>query len=137
VALHKELRPLLHSGVTVRADDPGEGTVLHGVVGSGDAVFAYVRLSTSGDVVPPRLTLPGLDPAHRYRVAVRAEIGLPDAFTAQPPWTSSGVTLSGAALAHIGLAAPLLHPGQAALLHLTPNPVTAVHPVDHGQKVVS
>lgn len=38
--LYKELRGLLHSGRTVRADDPGERLLLHGVVGPPGAVYA-------------------------------------------------------------------------------------------------
>lgn len=116
--LYKELRVLLHTGTTVRADDPGEGTLLHGVVGEEGGVFAYVRLGTGVDVVPPPLLLPGLNPARRYRV--RARTTVPTNGRAQPPWTTEGVELPGAALTRIGFAAPLLQPDQAVVLHATP-----------------
>lgn len=116
-ALYKELRGLLHSGTTVRSDDAGDGALLHGVVGPDAAVYAYVRLATGPDVVAPRLRLPGLDPARRYRLRVRTEVGEPG--RAQPPWCATGVELSGAALGRVGVAAPLLHPDQAVLLHAT------------------
>lgn len=115
--LYKELRAILHTGVTVRADDPGEGALLHGVVdtaGSG-AVYAYVRLASTVDVIPPRLLLPGLHPARTYRV--RARGGVPSSARAQTPWLEEGVELPGSVLTRVGLAPPLLHPDQAVLLH--------------------
>ncbi len=114
-ALYTELRAVLHSGRTVRADDPGEGALLHGVVGEDEAVYAYVRLTTTVDVVPPRLRLPGLDPARRYRVQARLS-GLSSG-RSQTPWLAKGVELPGAALTRIGVAPPLLHPDQAVVLH--------------------
>jgi alpha-galactosidase len=113
-ALYKELRGVLHGGTTVRAD-PGEGALLHGVVTGAAAVYAYVRLATTVDVVPPRVLLPGLDPARLYRVQVRLA-GVSSA-RSQTPWLEKGVELPGAALARIGLAPPLLQPDQALVLH--------------------
>jgi len=96
----------------------GEGALLHGVVTAEQAVYAYVRLATSVDAVPSRLRLPGLDPARTYRVRVRPEVGdVPTSGRSQAPWLGMGVELPGAALTRIGLAAPLLHPDQAVLLH--------------------
>ena len=116
--LYRELRGVLHSGRTVRSDDVGEGALLHGVVTEHAAVYAYVRLSSTVDVVPAPLLLPGLDPARTYRVQERTEIGdVPTSARAQTPWLATGVELSGAALGRIGLAAPLLHPDHAVLLH--------------------
>jgi alpha-galactosidase len=112
--LYKELRGVLHSGTTVRAD-PGEGALLHGVVTGDEAVYAYVRLATTVDVVPPRVLLPGLDPARQYRVQVRLA-GISSA-RSQTPWLEKGVELPGAALTRIGLAPPLLQPDQAVVLH--------------------
>jgi alpha-galactosidase len=122
VALHKELRGLLHTGETVRVDDAGDGALLHGVVGPAGGVFAYVRLATTIDVVPPRLRLPGLDPARRHRVRVRPEASpAPETGRiAQPPWVADGVETTGAALAHVGLAAPVLHVDEGLVLHVTP-----------------
>jgi alpha-galactosidase len=120
--LYKELRGLLHSGRTVRADDPGEGLVLHGVVGPSGAVYAYLRLTSGPDGLAPRLRLPGLDPARRYRVRLRPEVGPPEPSFAirQPAWLDTGVELTGGAFGHVGVAAPLLAPGQAVLLHAEP-----------------
>ncbi|MCY7342186.1 MAG: alpha-galactosidase [Pseudonocardia sp.] len=119
-ALYRELRGLLHSGVTVRADHVGEGALLHGVIGADDAVFTYARLTTTVDVIPARLLLPGLDPARRYRLRVRTEVGeVPVNGVAQPAWLAEELELPGSALTRIGLPAPLLSPGQAVLLQAT------------------
>lgn len=120
--LYKELRGLLHTGRTVRADDPGEGLLLHGVVGPEGGVYAYLRLDSGADALAPRLRLPGLDPARRHRLRLRPEAGelRPSFAIAQPPWLDTGVELTGAALARVGVAAPLLAPGQAVLLHAVP-----------------
>ncbi|WP_454113978.1 alpha-galactosidase [Microbacterium maritypicum] len=53
-ALYRELRPLLHSGVTVRSDEVDDQTLLHGVVAADGsrAVYAWVRLGTSVTASP-------------------------------------------------------------------------------------
>ncbi|MFC0429741.1 alpha-galactosidase [Kutzneria buriramensis] len=121
IAVYKRLRPLLHGGVTVRADHTDHGSLLHGVVGDGHAVFCYARLETSPDAVPARLRFPGLDPARRYTVRAIPELApAASRFAQQTPWVATGVTLPGATLATFGLQAPLLGPAQALVLELTP-----------------
>ncbi len=115
-SLYKELRGVLHSGRTVRSDHAGEGGMLHGVVGEDEAVYAYVRLATTVDVIPPRLLLPGLDPARHYRVQARLT-GLSSG-RSQTPWLEKGAELPGVVLTRVGIAPPLLHPDQAVLLHV-------------------
>jgi alpha-galactosidase len=133
-ALYRELRPLLHAGTTVRADldapadgGPGPavdaGAVLHGVVAADrrQAVFAYVRLETGADAAPPAVRLPGLDPSLRYRLRLRPEVSSsPPVQQAPPPWTvqPDGAVVPGAALGTIGVARPVLGPGQGLLLQL-------------------
>ncbi|MFI7607475.1 alpha-galactosidase [Micromonospora sp. NPDC049366] len=122
VALHKRLRPLLHSGRTVRVDHPDPAVWAHGVVGYDGtaAVYAVSRLATSVAQVPGPVRLPGLDPGRRY--AVRPPAGVPGPATldrAAPPWLAHGVTLTGAALATVGLHLPALHPEQTLLLEVT------------------
>jgi alpha-galactosidase len=125
-ALYQELRPLLHGGTVVRADHPDPGAWLHGVVSADrrEAVFAFARLVTSPSASPGRLRLPGLDPGLRYLVRRRDEAG---AWTGtshgQPGWLVSGeITATGAVLAGVGLAAPILDPAQAVVLHLVAQP---------------
>lgn len=122
-ALYRELRPLLHGGDVVRADQAPEGMQLHGVVAAdrSEAVFALVRTATATPQLPGRLRLPGLDPAREYQVRVRHEIAEDDAYGATPPawYARGGVRATGAVLGALGFAAPQLHPEQALVLQVT------------------
>jgi alpha-galactosidase len=124
--LYRELRPLLHGGVTVRADLPDDGALLHGVVSHdrSHAVYAYVRLRTGDLVQDGAVPLPGLDSARRYRVRLRTELtdeGAAAPFvglTAGPPWTrkGDGLALPGSALGTSGVTLPLLRPASGVLV---------------------
>jgi alpha-galactosidase len=119
-ALYRELRPLLHGGVTVRGDHVDEGTLLHGIVAPDrrEAAFAWVRTETGGSAYSPRVPLPGLDPDLTYRVQVREELGKASRHEiADPAWVAAGACCTGAVLA-LGIPLPVLNPGQGMLLHL-------------------
>jgi len=125
IRLHKELRPLLHSGEVVRADTDEPAERLHGVVAADRtaAVFAFVQLSTGRSTRPGTRPLPGLDPERRYRVTLPA--GIPEPRTlqaAEPAWMpaarGAGLVTTGAVLTHAGLSLPVLVPGQALVLVL-------------------
>lgn len=124
-ALYKELRPLLHAGVSVHADDIDEGASLSGVVSEdrGHAIFFWVRTQTSGTAHTPRVRIPGLRAEAVYEVRVRDEIGAASRHeVADPSWfPASGqrVTLSGEVLTTAGVPLPLLDPGNALLLEFT------------------
>ncbi|MFI1994366.1 alpha-galactosidase [Actinoplanes sp. NPDC020271] len=117
---YQRLRPLLHSGVVVRADTPDPAVLLHGVVAQdrSSAVFALVTLDSPAAALPPPIRFPGLDPDRLYTVRT---LGHPPRVVqdAPPPWLAAGaVTLPGRVLAEVGLPAPLLVPEQAVLLSL-------------------
>jgi alpha-galactosidase len=133
IALHKRLRPLLHTGDVVRADHPDPASWLHGVVSAdrGHAVFAYARLTTSVDSNPAALRFPGLDPQATYLVRVLPEL-LPSALrkdrSRQPKWLRAGeITVPGAVLAGPGLAAPALQPANALVFELTRVPPATLY----------
>ncbi|WP_326570859.1 alpha-galactosidase [Actinacidiphila glaucinigra] len=124
-ALYREMRPLLHGGRTVRADLPGDATLLHGVVAHDGtaALYCWARVATSPEGQPGRTPLPGLDPALRYRVRVRTDIGLPSFHQRSgPAWLTEAVddrlTLPGTLLTAAGLPMPQLNPEQALLIEL-------------------
>jgi len=121
--LYRELRGLLHTGEVVRADHPDWGAWLHGVVSQdrSQAVFCYVRLESSADILPGRLRLPGLDPHRRYQVVRRDEAGgWSGTARRQPAWWQAGRAQAvGAVLGSVGLAAPMLDPAQAVVIQLT------------------
>jgi alpha-galactosidase len=119
--LYKELRPLIHGGVTVRADlggrAPGQagadrgdqGVYLHGVVSPSQdhALFAWVRLDTSASADTARVRFPGLDPARTYRVRVRGELGLPAFQQITPPaWLSPALDAAALGASGCGASSP-------------------------------
>jgi alpha-galactosidase len=119
IALYKQVRPLLHSGLTVRLDHPDPAGVAHGVVAADGsaALFCYAQVAASATITPLPLHITGLDPDRRY--AVRwlrlGEDGL-GPMKAPPPWLAEGVALTGRQLAAHGIALPVLHPEHAMLL---------------------
>lgn len=124
-ALYRELRPLLHTGTTVRADLAGDGSMLHGVVAAdaGHAVFAWVQLATGPDAGSMRVPIPGLDPAARYLIRERDELGSADPHQVRAPsWLEAPLSASGAMLAESGLPLPVMNPGSALLLEFIREP---------------
>ena len=120
VRVHKQLRPLLHSGRTVRGDHPGGDLSIAGVVSPDrtEAVYALSLLSRPVTWPPGAVRLPGLDNGIRYRLRQIGPGPLPP--NAGPPWQEgNGTVLSGRILAEAGIQVPLLNPEQAVLLHLT------------------
>ena len=117
VALHKKLRPLLHTGKVVRADRGPDDFLLHGVAAQDGsrAVYAAVQLTQSVTSAVGRVRLPGLDPQRTYRVSKTAAPG-PESRTAA--WSADGgsVELNGAALASVGVLIPAQWPENAILL---------------------
>ena len=126
IALYKQHRALLHSGVRVHADVVDPNLELHGVVAQdgGEALFAAVALGTLAAETPGRVGPPGLDPERMYRVegvlpAPHGAGGEHDAFVqiAPPAWWAEGFIASGRFLAEVGMPLPVLRPEHALLLH--------------------
>ncbi|WP_030434436.1 alpha-galactosidase [Actinoplanes subtropicus] len=121
IGLYKRLRPLLHTGRRVTADHPDPQAWLHGVVAPDrrQGVFALAQLGVSVAGAPPRLRLPGLDPAAVYTVTACPELALPrPGLDRRAPWLARPVQVSGAVLASAGLTAPLLDPAQAVVFEV-------------------
>jgi len=124
LSAYKELRPLLHSGRTVRLDPDEPGFGAHGVVSAlrDEALFALVWRDGS----PARVRLAGLDPAATYRLELAGPRPT-DGSAVNPSWavapsTGSGQAaprLTGRALETVGIALPAGRRGSALLLHLT------------------
>nr|WP_300340224.1 alpha-galactosidase [Actinomyces sp.] len=118
IALHKELRPLLHSGRTVHADLADDDNLrIEGVVSQdGDeALFeiACLGLQRSWPCAPR--PLPGLDPGRRYHVRLAAP-AYPELRLAAAWMEDDGVVLPGSYLSSTGLALPSLHPDHLVLV---------------------
>jgi alpha-galactosidase len=124
ISVYKELRGLLHSGVTVRADPSDEALWVHGIVApdGSEAVFEAVCIAMPRDAVPGPIRFPGLDPDAVYVVAV-VDLGVRTRArqSVAPAWTraSGELRLRGRVLAETGLAAPLLTPAHSLVFRLT------------------
>ncbi|MEZ0449507.1 alpha-galactosidase [Cellulomonas sp. ICMP 17802] len=120
VALYKDVRPLLHSGVSVHADLADPAVAVHGVVAQdgSDALFAIALTASSASGPADRVTLPGLDPDVTYHVRPQA----PGDGVDGPElawWTPEGLRLPGRLLSGAGLEAPRQLPERIALVRAT------------------
>lgn len=122
VALHKELRPLLHGGTVIRADHNDPAHWLHGVVATdrSEAVFAFVALETGAWAPPGRIRFPGLDDRSTYRVETLSPVARPSnhGLPALPDWSFAPIELSGRLLRTVGVQAPALPPEQLQLFRI-------------------
>ena len=128
MALHKRLRPLLHTGRVVHFDDVDPSLMVQGVIADdrSEAVISVAAMATADSAPIGRLVIPGLEPDAAYELAL-----LPPATSSRartphrpngnnhqlPPWLSTGIRLTGAALAYAGVQLPDLLPEQLFLLH--------------------
>ena len=119
IKLHKQLRPLLHSGRTWRipSDDPAHQ--IHAVIAEdqSEAVVMIAQLAMPTNSLSGHLRMPGLDAKALYRVSV---LDKPENYDGivnyQPPWTQSECKLSGAWCEEVGLAMPVLDAESAILI---------------------
>ncbi|MET0830153.1 MAG: alpha-galactosidase [Microbacterium sp.] len=121
IALHKELRSLLHTGTVVHEDPTNQAVWVEGVVAKdqSDAIYRMSVVDHSDTWPFGRITLPGLAPERRYHVSVQEPSRRSIDTSATPGWIADGVELTGAALAQIGIAAPLTSVDRLVLLRAT------------------
>jgi alpha-galactosidase len=105
----------------IRVDYPESHAYLHGVTAhdKSRAIFAYVQLTPTVAIHPSPLKFPGLDPSATYKVKAVFPAGKPRFMLISPPDWLNGVSLSGSALASIGVTAPILAPANAFLIEIT------------------
>ena len=116
---YKNNRDLIHSGRMVRSEIDST-TFVHGVVSQDQkqAVFAYVTLAAAAGSRPNAIVIPGLSQAKLYEVRAVFPMGEPTYIQrTQVAWLD-GVTLTGDALATVGLRAPILNPENAMLIEI-------------------
>ena len=118
---YKDNRTLLHSGKSVRIDYPDEHGYLYGVISADTkkSIFAYVQLTPTVTIHPASLKFAGLDAAANYLVKAVYPAGKPRFMLITPPQWMDGITMSGSALATIGVSAPILAPANAVLIEIT------------------
>ena len=120
VELHKELRPVLHHGRTVRFDAGDPACEAYGVIAVDQscAVIAIAQTATSNALSMGAVPIVGLDPERVYRVSV---IDLAERrggkAKQQTRWSVDGIELTGAQLA-AGLQPPTLDPEDAILVEI-------------------
>jgi alpha-galactosidase len=122
VALYKQHRALLHSGVAVHADFRDDAHRLQGVVARDgrEALYSFACVRSAEDEIPGRIALPGLEASRLYRVTVVFPTGaMPYEQRSVVPWTVDSVVASGSFLREVGLPMPILLPEHAILLHVT------------------
>jgi alpha-galactosidase len=118
IALHKQLRPLLHSGEVVHADLPNPALLLEGVVAQDrtDALYRLAVLDHSLIWPPGRVTLPGLDADVTYHVTAVATADVLRRQPQQSQWAVEGVFLSGGFLGEVGVQCPMFHVDELVLI---------------------
>jgi len=105
IGLYKRHRALIHSGRVVRIDTPDDTAWMHGVVAADQsaALMGYVQLDEPRNDQPAALRVPGLDPRRRYQVTdVTPGVRRPRR-SGPEEVRMTGLQVSGAALAEIGL----------------------------------
>ena len=123
IALHKQLRPLLHSGKVVRIDHHDPALQINGVIAQdqSSAVFLFSQLAMPTYTLSGNARLAGLDPTKHYRLTVLdqpASMRTGGVMKKLPLWLDEEMTLSGAWLAKAGIALPVLDPESALLIKL-------------------
>ena len=117
---YKDNRAHLHSGKVVRVDYPESDAYLYGVTAhdQSKAIYAYVQLTPTVAIFPAPLKFPALAENENYFVQAVFPAGKPRYMLITPPEWMAGITMSGSALAAIGVTAPILAPANAFLIEI-------------------
>lgn len=120
IALHKRLRPLLHSGRVARLPHPDTGAVGLVVIGDGHAIASLGQVETPPYPTPEPLEVTGLDPDATYAVTLLNPPTRPRAAMKRVPALARGETVraSGRLIAEVGLPLPILRAGEVAVFEL-------------------
>ncbi|CFV19370.1 alpha-galactosidase [Yersinia pseudotuberculosis] len=126
IALHKQLRPLLHSGNTIRLDHPDKTTLINAVIAHDQqqAVVLISQLALPEYALCGNVLIPGLNPSTHYQIEV---LDMPDSMhkprnntmKRYPSWLKSPLVVSGDWLEKAGIALPILNPESAILIQLS------------------
>ncbi len=121
VALHKRLRPLLHTGDVFRADHADPTVEIHGVIARdrGEAVIAVTRLSSGPSHHTAPIRVLGLQPDVMYEVR-HIPVGYEPLGSArqQPTWFNGKLMMTGRQLAALGFSVPEMRPENSLLFHI-------------------
>ncbi|MCG7588138.1 alpha-galactosidase [Photobacterium sp. OFAV2-7] len=121
IQLHKQLRPLLHSGDAIRLSTDDDAHLAHAVIATAQdkAVVLVAQLSMPTNSLSSTLRIPGLNKDKLYSISL---LDYPENFhdivNLQPLWTKEPVVASGEWLKKAGIAMPILDPESAILIGL-------------------
>lgn len=120
VALHKQLRGLIHAGDLYRLDGPANENAFGIVAKDGsEAVFAHTMIREQDAYFPGRLRLRGLDAGARYGARLVWPQTPPERASALWAALVEGAEFDGRALMAVGLQLPRMHPQSGLILHLS------------------
>ena len=121
IALHKDLRRLLHGGRLVRQASPGQGANAFVLVGDDGAVASLAQVETPRTAGAAPLRLSGLDPDAVYDVRLLNPPRRARAAMKHVPALARGETVraGGRWIAEAGLPTPILRAGEIAVFHLS------------------
>ena len=123
VALHQELRPLLHTGRVVRPESSDPAVLLHGVVAAdrSGALVAHVQLDESAHNRGVAVRVPGLDAEASYRLSWEGPVSLRHVSMSSPlpeEGPTAGVEVTGQVLAARGFWIPRRLPETVTLVRV-------------------
>ena len=120
VELHKQFRPLLHTGRVVRYDHGDPAAIAHAVIAQdqSEALVSFAQIATSDSLATGTVHITGLNSDQVYDVKL---LDIDDrawgkAFR-QPKWIDSDLQLTGGQLG-AGLQMPILDPESAIIIHI-------------------
>lgn len=122
MALHKQLRALLHSGVNWRIETDDDAQQAYAVVSKDQkqAVVLVAQLKMPTHSLSGRLYIPGLSKGAKYLVElVDMPSNIHNIVANQPAWMHNETILSGDWCEKVGLAMPLMDSETALLIKLT------------------
>ncbi|MFP5253153.1 MAG: alpha-galactosidase [Actinomycetes bacterium] len=119
VAVHKQVRALVATGRLVRGEHPDPAVLVTGVVAqdASEAVYVVAAIDSTLTRSPLPVSLPGLDPARRYRLRPLGPRGTGQLLAPSWSWVAEGhLDLPGSVI-EAGVRVPRMHPESAWVLH--------------------
>lgn len=123
IRLHKQLRPLLHTGKTWRIPTDDTAHQIHAVIAQdqSEGIIMVAQLAMPTHALSGNLRIPGLDLQAKYCISILDKpSNYNDIVNYQPPWTTEiECELSGQWCQKVGLTLPILDAETAILIKVT------------------
>jgi alpha-galactosidase len=119
ITLHKQYRPLLHSGEVFYLDSCDNTRNVYGVMNKREMLVTVCQLAMPDHAIPAPIRLHYLDPNKCYQVEL---IDFPQSswqlMKRAPEWMKHPMLFNGDALNRIGLTMPVQDPESAMIIHI-------------------